>query len=117
MTIRTVYHASDGTQHDSRASAQRYERACEFVLWLVGRGDLTPNTDKQVLAKDLSERWYLHDRQAPRRTRGAPKFTGRNCLQCGGRTEEIAGCEVCAVCNTELATALRAKETERAPTG
>lgn len=117
--VKVVYHAADGTQHASRAVAQRYERALEFLDWLLSGErpmqltqsiqDIEPRIKRQVIALDIAERWYLLDRQAKRK-RGQPHFTGENCPACGGRLEAIAGVEVCATCDTEAATRLRKAE-------
>lgn len=117
MTIRTVYHAADGTQWPTRSAVQRYERAVEFLNWF--EHEMKANLDslgvctRQHVAQSISERWYLLDRQSARK-RGKPRFTGRTCLVCGGAMEEIASCEVCVTCAPEQATRLRRAETGEA---
>lgn len=60
MTIRTVYHATDGEQFPSRAQAQHYERALEVLRWLEGHPScIITFNDKLQLAREFGETWYM----------------------------------------------------------
>lgn len=65
MTIRTVYHATDGEQFPSRAEAQHYERALEVLRWLEGHPACTLTTpNKKRLAEEFGQVWDARRRRA-----------------------------------------------------
>lgn len=111
MTIRTIYHAADGQQFDSRAEAQQYERAIEFINWMkaTAYAPVVPDSARVGFAKNLARRWSLRDKEAPPK-RGKPSFTGGTCVNCGGRLERIHNQELCVSCEPKLATQLRGQE-------